>query len=141
MTNYDREEYQRLLETKEAELAGGLAKRDHIAVERVADEVDEMRLAEDRDLVVHDLDRQTALLRQVREARERLRGGNYGICLRCDDEISRKRLSAVPWAAYCRDCQDAVDKGIPDHFAEPVTASSASSGASALVRRTLPDAA
>jgi hypothetical protein len=28
---------------------------------------------------------------------------------RCDKEISPKRLQAVPWAAYCVACQDAVD--------------------------------
>ncbi len=29
---------------------------------------------------------------------------HYGICLDCDEEISLKRLMAIPWAAYCVSC-------------------------------------
>jgi DnaK suppressor protein len=35
--------------------------------------------------------------------------GTYGVCLHCDEDISAKRLSAVPWAAYCINCQELVD--------------------------------
>jgi DnaK suppressor protein len=39
----------------------------------------------------------------------RIEEGTYGTCLRCDSEISLKRLKAVPWAAYCLACQEAAD--------------------------------
>ena len=38
------------------------------------------------------------------------RNGSFGICLHCDEEISLKRLKAVPWTPYCIRCQEAVDR-------------------------------
>lgn len=37
---------------------------------------------------------------------DRLNTGDYGICLRCEEEIPQKRLQAVPWAIYCLSCQE-----------------------------------
>jgi DnaK suppressor protein len=36
--------------------------------------------------------------------------GSYGTCLHCEEEISPKRLDAVPWAAYCIRCQEIADR-------------------------------
>ena len=48
-------------------------------------------------------------LREVEHALERLKDGVYGICQRCDEPISPKRLQAVPWAKYCIHCQENRD--------------------------------
>ena len=40
------------------------------------------------------------------EALARLAGGVYGSCVDCTEEISLKRLSAVPFALRCRDCEE-----------------------------------
>jgi DnaK suppressor protein len=48
-------------------------------------------------------------LKSVREAIQRIEEGTYGTCLRCDAEISAKRLRAVPWTEYCLDCQDIAE--------------------------------
>ena len=45
-------------------------------------------------------------LRQVNEALDRLDNGDYGVCQECDEQISPRRLQAVPWAAYCVTCQE-----------------------------------
>ena len=34
----------------------------------------------------------------------------YGVCLHCEEDISPKRVNAVPWAAYCIKCQEQVDR-------------------------------
>lgn len=141
MTNKDRDEYRRMLEAKKRELAGGLGKRDQIAIERAADEVDDMLLAEERDFAIHQLEREAALLRQVGEALDRLAAGTYGICLRCDEEINARRLSAVPWAAYCRECQEVIDASGESFLAEPQEQARPASIVSALSRRRLSDAA
>src|SRR5271167_140428 len=47
-------------------------------------------------------------LRQIQEALDRLQGGDYGICLSCEEAIPPKRLQAVPWAKYCVRCQERV---------------------------------
>ena len=46
------------------------------------------------------------LLREIREAIERVEDGEYGHCLECDEPISMKRLEAIPWARHCIECQE-----------------------------------
>ena len=44
-------------------------------------------------------------LRAIDDAFSRLKGGRYGICEKCKQEIPIRRLKAIPFAAYCIDCQ------------------------------------
>ena len=62
-----------------------------------------------RDLALRD--RATAHLALVDEALARLDAGTFGACLRCGKPIAAGRLEALPWAAYCIECQRAVDRG------------------------------
>ena len=48
------------------------------------------------------------LLREVSDALHRIDTGHYGVCLECEQEISPKRLAAVPWARYCVICQEEI---------------------------------
>ena len=41
----------------------------------------------------------------ARRALARLEEGEFGICVECGEEISSKRLAAVPWADCCVSCQ------------------------------------
>jgi DnaK suppressor protein len=50
------------------------------------------------------------LLAQVDAALQRLDQGTYGICARCDQEISTARLEALPSATLCITCQSAVER-------------------------------
>jgi RNA polymerase-binding transcription factor DksA len=43
--------------------------------------------------------------RRIAEARRALADGRYGICVNCDRPIPPERLSAVPEAVRCLDCQ------------------------------------
>lgn len=61
-----------------------------------------------RDLALRD--RATQQLELVDAALERLEAGTYGTCLRCGTAIAAARLEALPWAAYCIDCQTAIDR-------------------------------
>ena len=141
MTESERSTYRRLLETKEAELQAGFQRRDRIVIEKAADEVDEMMLAQERDFAIRGLDREASLLQEVRAALDRLADGTYGTCLKCHEEISVKRMAAVPWAAYCRACQEAIDANGKPSSVEPRKRSEPSEFASAASRRPLRDAA
>ena len=44
-------------------------------------------------------------LKLIDEALERIEKCAYGLCQKCQKEISRKRLDAIPWAPYCIECQ------------------------------------
>jgi DnaK suppressor protein len=110
MTKNELNKYKALLETKQAELAGGLRNREGIAIEKTADALDEVQLAGERELAIRNLDRESNLLRNVRLALGRMADGSYGTCLHCEEDISPKRLNAVPWTAYCIKCQEAADR-------------------------------
>lgn len=99
-----------ILERKQAELMGGLRNRDGITIEKSADQMDEIQYATERDLAIRNVDRESALLRQVKAALRRIHAGNFGICLDCEEAISPKRLAAVPWVTRCIKCQEAADR-------------------------------
>ena len=40
----------------------------------------------------------------VNNALNRIKSGNYGICLSCEEEISENRLNAVPYTPTCINC-------------------------------------
>ncbi len=105
---------QEILESKEAELVRVLRKRDGIAIEKSADQMDESQYASERDLAIRNVDRESTLLRQVRAALRRIRDGSFGTCIECDSAIGPKRLAAVPWAQRCIQCQEAADRAGQD---------------------------
>lgn len=43
-------------------------------------------------------------LQRIEMAYRRLREGDYGYCLQCDEEIPEKRLEIDPMAEYCVNC-------------------------------------
>lgn len=102
--------FQEILERKQSELAGGLRHRDGIAIEKSADQMDEIQYATERDLAIRNVDRDSALLRQVKAALKRIHAGNFGTCCDCEETINPKRLAAVPWAMRCIQCQQAADR-------------------------------
>lgn len=55
--------------------------------------------------------RQLAL---IDEALLRVEDDEYGMCQNCENEINPKRLAAIPWARYCLNCQELVEKGLLD---------------------------
>jgi DnaK suppressor protein len=99
-----------ILERKEAELVHVLRRRDGIAIEKSADQMDEIQYASERDLAIQNVDRETVLLRQVKAALRRVRDGGFGFCVECESPIGPKRLAAVPWAARCIQCQESADR-------------------------------
>jgi DnaK suppressor protein len=102
--------FQQVLERQEAELVQVLRRRDGIAIEKSADQMDEIQLATERDLAIRNVDRESNLLRDVKDALRRIQEGDFGTCLECEAAISPKRLAAVPWAARCIQCQEAADR-------------------------------
>jgi DnaK suppressor protein len=110
MTKAELDRLKSILEAKQAELSGALRNRDEIAIEKAPDALDEVQLAGERELAIRNLDRDSNMLRQIRRALARIADGSYGTCLHCEEEISPKRVNAVPWAAYCIKCQEQVDR-------------------------------
>jgi len=99
-----------ILERKANELDQVLRKRDGIAIEKSADQMDEIQYATERELAMRNVDRESHLLRQVRAALKRVHDGSFGICMVCESAISPRRLAALPWALLCIQCQEAADR-------------------------------
>ena len=110
MTKSDLNRIRKILEARQSELAKVLRNREGVAIEKSPDALDEVQHASERELAIRNLDRESHLLRNVRGALARMADGSYGTCLHCEEEISPKRLDAVPWAAYCIRCQEIADR-------------------------------
>src|SRR5947209_8255772 len=109
-TSVETKKFKDLLNAKQMKLISGLRNRDGIVIEKAADALDEVQLAGERELAIRVLDREAHLLRSVRSALRRIDERCYGTCLHCAVEIGPKRLAAVPWTAYCIDCQQIADQ-------------------------------
>jgi DnaK suppressor protein len=110
MTKTELNKFKNTLEAKQAELVHFVSNREGIAIEKSPDALDEVQHAAERELAIRNLDRESNLLRNVRGALRRLNEGQFGVCVHCEEEISPKRLAAVPWTAYCIQCQELADR-------------------------------
>jgi len=110
MTKTELSKFKKILETKLDELEQIVRRRDAITIEKSADALDEVQHAAERELAIRNLDRESQLLRSVRSALRRIEEGSFGICLHCEEEISPKRVAAVPWTSLCIQCQEQADR-------------------------------
>ena len=106
-TPADYESYRQILTAKRSAVLSGLGvKFDTMArMGRVAED-DQAQISHDEFVLLHLNSMDYAQLRLVEEALDRLKSGDYGICLACEGPIPPKRLRAVSWARYCIKCQD-----------------------------------
>ena len=100
-----------MLEAQLEELSRRLRTREDISVERTPDVLDEIEPSVERDLAIWSLDKRFAQLRYLTAALDRVADGTYRCCIRCDEEISLKRLAALPHALFCITCQESAEHG------------------------------
>ncbi|RLB77738.1 MAG: hypothetical protein DRH06_03175 [Deltaproteobacteria bacterium] len=53
---------------------------------------------------------QRSRVRDIDAAIERMDKGVYGLCMRCEEEISARRMEVRPFSRYCVDCKAEVEK-------------------------------
>ena len=110
MTKTELNKHKTFLEAKQAELEHFIRNREAITIEKSPDALDEVQHAAERELAIRNLDRESNLLRNVRAALRRIDEGHFGICMHCEEDISPKRVNAVPWAQFCIQCQEIADR-------------------------------
>jgi RNA polymerase-binding transcription factor len=78
-------------------------------VENTEDEYDLATISQNRELLydLHESDFQR--LRSIQEALKTIDSGQYGECVRCGEDIKKKRLMAVPWTTLCIRCQEETE--------------------------------
>jgi DnaK suppressor protein len=74
------------------------------------DLLDRAALESERDYTIRIRDRESRLIKKIRQSLEDIENGTYGICQRCGEEISIRRLQARPVARHCIDCKSRMEK-------------------------------
>jgi DnaK suppressor protein len=110
MTKFEMTSLKAALEARMAAITDNGSKREDIVIQQAPDSFDAVQMNTERDLTIALLNHETLQLRNLRGALRRVEDGNYGICGQCEEEISPKRLKALPWAILCLKCQEEADR-------------------------------
>ncbi|HEV8436936.1 MAG TPA: TraR/DksA family transcriptional regulator [Methylomirabilota bacterium] len=76
----------------------------------LADEVDVIRLNEDREMSFATRSLLVERANKLATALERLREGEYGLCVECGEPIAPARLRVLPEVVTCVRCQDRLER-------------------------------
>ena len=87
----------------------------HDQSDNYPDPTDRASAESNRNFELRIRDRERKLLNKIKEAIERIKGGTYGICEMCDDEISIPRLDARPVTTLCVKCKTAQEQHEREH--------------------------
>ena len=102
-----------LLKTRE-ELVKGIARRSKATavsgVSDIGDNLDSVSEERTRELDMILTDREKQKLKQIDDALERIEEKTYGLCEECGVKIPRARLKVVPFAKYCVECKEAIER-------------------------------
>jgi RNA polymerase-binding transcription factor DksA len=84
----------------------------------LSEEIEVAQVGEERELSSDVLGKLLERAAALDESLHRIREGDYGLCVSCGGRIERKRLKAVPEAAYCIRCK-AAREGAPTKEPRP----------------------
>jgi RNA polymerase-binding transcription factor len=99
-----RQELQRNLVVKFADVRGNNGSDGSCSETLDEAEASELDLQQDVNIRLTEITAEA--LRRVDEALARLASGVYGLCVECKAEIPTKRLTALPFAVRCRQCEE-----------------------------------
>jgi DnaK suppressor protein len=83
--------------------------------ENFPDPTDRASLEADRNFMLRIRDRESKLIKKIKKALARIDNNTFGICEKCGEEISIKRLKARPVTTQCIDCktkEEAFEKAL-----------------------------
>ncbi|MGB3095369.1 MAG: TraR/DksA family transcriptional regulator [Candidatus Deferrimicrobiaceae bacterium] len=102
-----------LLKTRE-ELVQGIARKSRetavSGVSDIGDILDSVSEERTRELYMIFIDREKQKLKQIDDALDRIEEKTYGFCEECGVKIPRPRLKVVPFAKYCVECKEAIER-------------------------------
>ncbi len=80
------------------------------AVSDIGDILDSVSEERTRELDMILTDREKQKLKQIDDALDRIEENTYGLCEECGVKIPRARLKVVPFAKYCVECKEAIER-------------------------------
>ena len=88
------------------------ARSNPLQIERYAEPMDNIQAIGQREQAAVTAEMIGRRLRQIDEAMERVRAGEWGICIECEEQIGPKRLLADPAAELCVRCKEKEESKI-----------------------------
>ena len=76
----------------------------------IGDAIDSSVEEQDRELDLLLQDRDQARLKGIENALQRMESDDFGYCYECGENISKKRLMAVPLTSMCINCQSIEER-------------------------------
>jgi DnaK suppressor protein len=73
--------------------------------DKFSDTLDQANFQSEMDFTFYRLLREGSNRENILRALQKIDEGSYGICEMCEEEISSKRLKAIPYARHCITCQ------------------------------------
>ena len=83
--------------------------------ENFPDPTDRASLEADRNFMLRIRDREAKLIKKIKKTLDRIDSGTFGICEKCGEDISLKRLKARPVTTQCIECktkEEALEKAL-----------------------------
>ena len=83
--------------------------------ENFPDPTDRASLESDRNFMLRIRDRENKLIKKIKKALDRMENDTFGICEKCGEDITLKRLKARPVTTQCIDCktkEEAFEKAL-----------------------------
>jgi DnaK suppressor protein len=94
------ERLEELLEHANDTVSGMIAPK-----ENMPDPTDRASLEADRNFMLRIRDREKKLIKKIRKAMDRIENNTFGVCEKCDEDISLARLKARPVTTQCIGCK------------------------------------
>ena len=118
MKKKDKEYFKKLLTDWLEELldqAGDTVSGMTVPKENFPDPTDRASLEADRNFMLRIRDRESKLIKKIKKTLKRIENGTFGICEKCGEDISLKRLKARPVTTQCIECktkEEAFEKAL-----------------------------
>jgi len=95
-----------ILQEVKSEISKYIKGETNQLVETALDDGDWSVIDVSADINLRRLETHRERLLGIDEALMKLKEGTYGVCEECGGEITSERLKVMPFAVYCRDCQE-----------------------------------
>ncbi|MBU2591728.1 MAG: TraR/DksA family transcriptional regulator [Nitrospinota bacterium] len=105
MKEYTANMKQTLIERREQLLSHENSSIPESTDTREGDDIDQAGSAYEQEMAFIMKNREIEELKNINEALEKIKSGEYGECEECGDKINLKRLKAMPFVKYCVKCQ------------------------------------
>ncbi len=92
------------------DLKSRVSEEYHSAINDVKDEEDVAQLDLQEEVILGVMEARKKELEAINQALWRIEHNEYGRCLECEDWICLERLNVRPWAVYCLECKQELER-------------------------------